>query len=82
MTASVPCAGHLRAFSGADIDTGGRAALDEQLIWLRSSTADPGLLIGTAKGLLESVAKFVLEELGYQTTNNMDFGQIWHIVRE
>jgi hypothetical protein len=44
--------GHLRAFAGVDIDTGGRAALDEQLNRLRSSTADPGLLIGTAKDLL------------------------------
>jgi hypothetical protein len=74
--------GHLRAFAGVDIDTGGRAALDEQLNRLRSSTADPGLLIGTAKDLLESVAKFVLEELGYSTTNKMDFGPVWHIARE
>ena len=74
--------GHLRAFAGVDIDTGGREALDEQLERLRRSTADPGLLIGTAKDLLEAVAKFVLEESGWPTTAKMDFGQVWHLARE
>jgi hypothetical protein len=41
--------GHLRAFAGVDIDTGGREALEEELDRLRRSTADPALLIGTAK---------------------------------
>ncbi len=74
--------GFLRAFAGVDVDTGGRKALDEQLDRLRRSTADPALLIGTAKELLESVAKFVLEELGYPVGASMDFGQLWHVARE
>lgn len=74
--------GYLRAFAGVEVDTGGREALDEQLERLHRSTADPGLLIGTAKDLLEAVAKFVLEELGFPTTTKMDFGQVWHLARE
>lgn len=74
--------GQLRAFSGVDIDTGGREALDEQLARLRASTADPALLIGTAKDLLEAVAKFVLEESGLQVSASMSFDQLWHIARE
>ena len=50
--------GQLRAFAGVDLETGGREALDQSLARLRSSTGDAALLIGTAKDLLESVAKF------------------------
>lgn len=78
----VPQPGQLRAFVGADLDTGGRPALDEQLDRLRRSTADPALLIGTAKELLESVAKFVLEEVGLSVHDKMDFAQLWHLARE
>lgn len=74
--------GELRAFAGVDVNTGGRKALDEQLDRLRRSTADPALLIGTAKDLLESVAKFVLEETGFPNTSKMDFGGLWHLARE
>lgn len=74
--------GQLRASAGIDVSTGGREALDEQLDRLRRSTADPGLLIGTAKDLLESVAKFVLEESGFPVHPKMDFGPLWHLARE
>lgn len=74
--------GQLRAFGGADIETGGREALDENLARLRSSVADPALLIGTAKDLLESVAKFVLEESGMPVPTNSSFDSLWHIARE
>jgi len=73
---------HLRPFSGVDVDTGGREALEENLRRLRSATTDPALLIGTAKDLLESVAKFVLEETGMPVTASMSFDQLWHIARE
>lgn len=59
--------GYLQPFGQIDLDTGGRAALDEQVDRLRRSSGDPALLIGTAKELLESVSKFVLEELGMPT---------------
>src|SRR5699024_7162852 len=52
--------GHAQPFGQVDLDTGGRAALDEQVARLRRSTGDPALLIGTAKELLETVSKFVL----------------------
>jgi hypothetical protein len=51
--------GELRGGAYVDLETGGREALDEQLDRLRRSTADPALMIGTAKELLESVAKRV-----------------------
>jgi hypothetical protein len=74
--------GQLRAFAGADMETGGRDALDENLARLRSSTSDPALLIGTAKDLLEAVAKFVLEESGMEVPPNASFDSLWHIARE
>lgn len=74
--------GQLRAFAGADLETGGRVALDENLERLRSSTSDPALLLGTAKDLLEAVAKFVLEETGVGVPTNASFDGIWHIARE
>lgn len=74
--------GQLRTLTGADLDTGGRAALDETLERLRGSSSDPALAIGTAKDLLEAVAKFVLEELGMPVPRGMDFNAIWYIARE
>ena len=40
------------------------------------------MLIGTAKELLESVAKFVLEEHGFPVSDRMDFRALWHLARE
>ena len=74
--------GQLRAFAGADLHTGGREALDESLTRLRGSAADPALLIGTAKDLLESVAKFVLEETGMPVPASIGFDALWHLARE
>ncbi len=74
--------GQLRTVTRADLETGGRAALDETLERLRGSGADPALAIGTAKDLLEAVAKFVLEELGMPVAKDMDFNAIWYIARE
>lgn len=74
--------GHLQPFGNVDLDTGGRPALEEQVDRLRRSTTDPALLIGTAKDLLESVSKFVLEELGMPVGNKMSYDQLWHLARE
>jgi len=74
--------GHLQPFGHVDLDTGGRPALEEQVERLRRSTTDPALQIGTAKELLESVSKFVLEELGMPVNEKMDFNQLWHLARE
>lgn len=65
-----------------DVATGGRAALDDQLARLRRSTDDPALLLGTAKDFLESVAKFVLEELGLTYRPQADFAEVWYLARD
>jgi hypothetical protein len=75
-------AGQLRAFAGVDLNTGGRKALDEQVARLRASTADAALLIGTAKELLESVAKYVLEETEMPYSPKLDFAGLWYLARE
>lgn len=74
--------GELFSIGAIDLNTGGREALEEQLQRLRNANSDPGLLLGTAKELLESVAKFVLEEHGWSMNSQMDFGHLWHLARE
>lgn len=74
--------GVLAPLSGIDLTTGGRDALDEQLGRLRRSTDDPGALIGSAKDLLEAVAKFVLEELGLPVSKSASFDHLWYLARD
>lgn len=74
--------GELITIGAIDLDTGGREALEEQLQRLGNVNSDPALLLGTAKELLESVAKYVLEEHGWPVDSRMDFGQLWHLARE
>jgi hypothetical protein len=74
--------GELSALGAIDLATGGRAALHEQLVRLRRSAEDPGQLLGSAKDLLEAVAKYVLEEVGYPARRGADFGELWHLARE
>lgn len=73
--------GMLRASAGIDLETFGREALEENVDRLRRSTADPALLIGTAKDLLEAVAKFVLEEHGMMP-QKANFNHLWYLARE
>ncbi|WEG08638.1 hypothetical protein PU630_15545 [Microbacterium horticulturae] len=56
--------GRLEQAGNIHLETGGRAALDEQLERLRRNVDDAAALLGGAKELLEVVAKFVLEEGG------------------
>jgi|SRR5690625_365264 len=56
-----------------DLATGGREALDEQLARLRRNTEDPAALVGGAKDLLESIAKFVLEEAQMLPNGKKDY---------
>lgn len=75
--------GHMAPLGGIDLKTGGREALDDQIRRLRQNTEDPALLLGTAKELLESVAKFVLQELQVDTpSRNPDFNELWYITRD
>lgn len=73
--------GYLSPLGVADMTTGGRDALDEQLDRMRRASDDPALLIGTAKDLLEAVAKFVLEELGALYNPKADFAELWYLAR-
>lgn len=59
-----------------------RPAIEYQLARLRRADDDPGLMIGTAKEMLESTAKYVLEELGSPVQDNVDFGQLLYRARE
>lgn len=61
-------AGHLSPLGTIDVDTGGRQALEDQLARLQRNTEDAGLQLGTAKELLEAVAKFVLDAAGMSET--------------
>lgn len=72
--------GTLSPLGQIDLVTGGREALDEQLDRLRRSTDDPGQLLGSAKDLLEAIAKFVLEEWG--TPQDADFNHLWFLARD
>lgn len=74
--------GLLAPMGGIDLSTGGREALEEQLGRLRRSTDDPAALLGTAKDLLEAVAKFVLEGLGFPVSGKEDFNQLWYLARD
>jgi hypothetical protein len=56
-------AGELRpAGVGSVAAVVGRPAIEDQLARLRRASDDPALLLGTAKVMLESTAKYVLEE--------------------
>lgn len=74
--------GELSQVGRIDLATGGRAALDEQLGRLRQNVEDAGALLGTAKDLLESVAKFILEELSVPVNPKMSFDELWHHARD
>jgi|ERR1017187_93293 hypothetical protein len=74
--------GVLRVSGAIDLATGGRDALDEQVERLRRAADDPGQLLGSAKDLLEAVAKFVLEEVGFPAPASADFNHLWHLARD
>ncbi len=74
--------GELRQLGAVDLSTGGRPALDEQLARLLRAEDDPALALGSAKDLLEAIAKFVLDELGWPHGENDDFSKLWHFARE
>ena len=60
----------------------GRPAIDDQLERLRRASDDPALLLGTAKEMLESTAKYVLEEFNVPYTPRMHFDELWHHARD
>ena len=60
----------------------GRPAIEDQLERLRRATDDPALLLGTAKEMLESTAKYVLEVFEVPYGSRMSFDELWHHARD
>lgn len=65
-----------------DLETRGRAALDEQLARIHRNVDDPGALLGTAKDLLEAISKFVLEEQSVLPARRLDFDETLYLALE
>ena len=75
--------GELRpAGVGAVIAVKGRPAIEDQLDRLRRSAEDPALMLGTAKEMLESTAKYVLEAFSVPYSATMDFDMLWFHTRD
>lgn len=76
-------AGEIRpAGVGAVAAVEGRPAIEDQLARLRRATDDPALLLGTAKEMLESTAKYVLEEFSVPYSSKTDFDELWFHARD
>jgi hypothetical protein len=60
----------------------GRPAIEDQLARLRRASDDPALLLGTAKEMLESTAKYVLEAFSVPYSSSTDFEQLWFHARD
>lgn len=74
--------GRLAPVGNIDLEVGHRQALNDQLNRLRRNTEDAALLLGTAKELLESVGKFVLEENGRMPDRRIDFPEVMTLSME
>lgn len=61
---------------------GGRPAIEDQLARLRRAADDPALLLGTAKEMLETTAKHVLDVFATPYTATTDFEQLWFHARD
>lgn len=60
----------------------GRPAIEDQLARLRRATDDPALLLGTAKEMLESTAKYVVDVFSVPYAAATDFEQLWFHARD
>lgn len=74
--------GRLDRLGDIDLEVGDRQALNDQLNRLRRNTEDAGLLLGTAKELLESVGKFVQEENGRLPDRRIDMPEVMTVSME
>jgi hypothetical protein len=75
--------GHISPAVLPDVtDPGIRPALDLTIARLRRAGTDSALLIGEAKSLVESTAKYVLQELQFPSSGYQDFNQLLHFARE
>ena len=75
-------AGELRS-AGVDavLSVEGRPAIEDQVDRLRRSAEDPALMLGTAKEMLESTAKYVLEAFSVPYST-MKFDELWYHTRD
>lgn len=64
------------------VATTGRPAINEQLDRLRRGLEDPALMLGTAKEMLESTAKYVCEDFSAPYRENMKFDELWYHARD
>jgi hypothetical protein len=74
--------GRLDRVGSVDLETGGRAALDEQLDRLRRNMDDPAAVLGIAKDLVEAVSKFVLEDGGMTPPKDAKFDWLIYMAFE
>ncbi|MEX2374903.1 MAG: abortive infection family protein [Dehalococcoidia bacterium] len=59
-----------------------RPALERQISRIRNSTEDSQLILGTAKEMLESAAKYVLEGVGHATRGSEDYEELLYLARQ
>ncbi len=59
-----------------------RPAIEDQLGRLRRATDDPALMLGTAKEMLESTAKYVCEAFTVPYRETASFSELWHLARD
>ena len=67
---------------GAVAGAVGRPAIEDQLERLRRATDDPALLLGTAKEMLETTAKYVLEAFAVPYSPSISFDELWFHARD
>jgi hypothetical protein len=59
-----------------------RPVIELQIERIRNAPGDVALLIGTAKEMLESTCRYVLDELGQPVRSNADFNGLLYLARE
>jgi Abortive infection C-terminus len=59
-----------------------RRAIEASIERIRRAPDDAALLIGTAKELLESTSRYVLEEIGQPARRNADFPELLYMARD
>jgi len=75
--------GEARPLSVSNVNTvAERPAIEDQLDRLRRAIDDPALMLGTAKEMLESTAKYVCEAFTVPYRENTSFSELWHLARD
>jgi hypothetical protein len=59
-----------------------RPVIQIQIDRMRNAPRDSALLIGTAKEMLETTGRYVLDELGQPARSNAEFSEVLHLARE